>query len=330
MHPKFQNLLCCPETREALRLEPSETRSNGMILSGEFVSQSGRRYPIVRGIPRFVAVEQYAASFGYEWSRWPRVQFEAENVGRPMASRTTRMWETITQVNDDIGQGKTIVEFGCGSGRFLDLIRRKGGQAVGIDLSQAVEMVRLNFADDPDVLIVQGDILRSPFRSRVFHGGYTIGVLHHTPDPLQGLRELTRTVRSGGWIACSVYPENGFYAYPSVARFRRLHNRLKPIFGYYPALAYTYLSAYLLTPLIAEGKQIPRLNRWLRYVEQNWLVALNLPDIRWRLLDIFDAITPSIATTHTGDEVRGWMEKVGCTNVKTTEWGETSVIGIKV
>jgi SAM-dependent methyltransferase len=240
------------------------------------------------------------------------------------------MWETITQVSEDKELGKTIVEFGCGSGRFLDVIRRKGGQAVGIDLSQAVEMARLNFADDPDVLIVQGDILSSPFRSGVFHGGYTIGVLHHTPDPLRGLTELTRTVRSGGWVACSVYPEKGFYAYPSVARFRRLHNRLKSIFGYNPALAYAYFSSYVLAPLITRGKRIPRLNRWLEYVERNWLVVLNLPDIRWRLLDTFDAITPSIATTHTGNEVRGWMEKVGCTNLKKTGWGETSVMGTKV
>ncbi len=329
MHPKFQNLLCCPKTQETLRLEPSEIRPNGMIVSGELVSQSGRRYPIVRCIPRFVEAEQYAASFGYEWARWPRVQFETENMGRPMAGHTTRMWETITQVSEDKELGKTIIEFGCGSGRFLDVVRRKGGQAVGIDLSQAVEMARLNFADDPDVLIVQGDILSSPFPSGVFHGGYTIGVLHHTPDPLRGLTELTRTVRSGGWVACSVYPEKGFYAYPSVARFRRLHNRLKSIFGYYPALAYAYFSAYVLAPLITRGKRIHRLNRWLEYVERNWLVALNLPDIRWRLLDIFDAITPSIATTHTGDEVRGWMEKVGCTNIQTTKWAETSVIGIK-
>ena len=330
MHPKFQNLLCCPKTQETLRVKPSEIRPNGMIVSGELVSQSGRCYPIVRCIPRFVEVEQYAASFGYEWARWPRVQFETENMGRPMAGHTTRMWETITQVSEDKELGKTIIEFGCGSGRFLDVIRRKGGQAVGIDLSQAVEMARLNFADDPDVLIVQGDLLSSPFRSGVFHGGYTIGVLHHTPDPLRGLTELTRTVRSGGWVACSVYPEKGFYAYPSVARFRRLHNRLKSIFGYNPALAYAYFSSYVLAPLITRGKRIPRLNHWLEYVERNWLVVLNLPDIRWRLLDTFDAITPSIATTHTGDEVRGWMEKVGCTNLKKTGWGETSVMGTKV
>lgn len=127
MHPKFLNVLCCPETQEPLRLEPSETLANGTVVSGVLVSQSGRRYPIVRGIPRFVSEENYATSFGYEWKRWPRVQFEAENVGKPMEGHTTRMWEAVTGVDQDQVRGKTIVEFGCGPGRFLDVVRRKGG-----------------------------------------------------------------------------------------------------------------------------------------------------------------------------------------------------------
>ena len=72
------------------------------MMTGVLISTSGRRYPIVRGIPRFVGAEYYTSSFGYEWNRWPRVQFEVENVGRTMARHTTRMWEAATL----IGQGK--------------------------------------------------------------------------------------------------------------------------------------------------------------------------------------------------------------------------------
>ncbi|MCL4552177.1 MAG: methyltransferase domain-containing protein, partial [Candidatus Marsarchaeota archaeon] len=257
MHPKFLEKLCCPKTGQPLTLVPTETGPNGLVVTGQLVTADGVVYPIVRGVPRFVSQEHYASSFGYEWNRWPRVQFESENVGRPMAGHTTRMWETITEVGDDGVQGKTVVEFGCGPGRFLDVVRRKGGLAVGIDLSQAVEAARRNFADDPDVLIVQGDICNPPFAEGAFAGGYTIGVLHHTPDPLAGLEALVRTVRTGGWVACCVYPKGGFYDYPSVTRFRQLCNRIRPGFGYRLALAYSYLAAYVLTPLIALGQRIP-------------------------------------------------------------------------
>jgi SAM-dependent methyltransferase len=239
------------------------------------------------------------------------------------------MWETITGISHDNLQGETIVEFGCGPGRFLDVVRRKGGRAVGIDLSQAVEAARYNFSDDPEVLIVQGDILKPPFHAGVFDGGYTIGVLHHTPDPSNGLKSLARIIRPGGWVACCVYPKGEFYDYLSVARFRRLHRRLKPILGYRPALLYSYLAAYLLSPLIGRGKQFPGFRGLLDYIERNWLVSLYLPDVRWRLLDTFDAITPAIATTHTGDEVKSWLEKTDCKDIQTTSWAKTSVIGIK-
>ncbi|HZN65406.1 MAG TPA: class I SAM-dependent methyltransferase [Tepidisphaeraceae bacterium] len=329
MHPKFLNLLRCPETGESLDLSAQVTLDNGMVWAGELRAQSsGRTYPILRGVPRFVSKEQYAASFGWEWSKWPRVQFESENVGRPMAGHTTRMWERITGASLDDVHGRTIVDFGCGPGRFLDVVRNKGGVAVGIDMSSAVDAARNNFADDPDVLIVQGDLLRPPFKEGVFDGGFTIGVLHHTPEPGEGLRALARTVRAGGWVSCCVYPEGGFYDYRSVRRFRRLHRRLSRHFEYLPALAYTYFAAYLLAPSFQFLKQ-HGLRRLIDHVERNWLVALWLKDAQWRVLDTFDAITPQIATTHCEEEVREWMALAGCEEVHRTAWCETSATAVR-
>jgi len=330
MHGKFLDLLCCPETGELLKLNSGETLPGGDIISGTLVSLSGRQYPIVRGVPRFIDREEYVSSFGYEWNRWARLQFDSENDGKPMAGHSTRMWEAITKAGDDRVQGKTIVEFGCGSGRFLDVVRRKGGVAVGVDMSLAVESARNNFVDDPDVLIVQADILNPPFRSGTFDGGYAIGVLHHTPDPSTGLHSLARTVKPGGWVACVVYSRQGFYGYSSVARFRTLLNWVKPLLGYYPALIYAYFSAYFIAPLFARGKRLGIVNPFLKYLEENWVVSLDyLPDLRWRVLDTFDAITPRIASTHTSDEVQEWMRSAGCIDVRAADWGDTSVVGVR-
>jgi len=329
MHERFVDLLCCPKTSELLSLRVFERRSNGLVVSGELVAQSGITYPIIRGIPRFVEQEQYASSFGYEWNRWPRVQFEAENRGRPMAGYTTTMWERITGITHESLCDQTIVEFGCGPGRFLDVVRRKGGIAVGLELSAAVEAARANFADDSDVLIVQGDVLNPPFRENAFDGGYSIGVLHHTPDPVRGLGMLVRVVRKEGWVSCCVYPKGEFYDYRSVARTRNMHNRLKSLVGYRFATAYAHLSAYLLSPALAKVKAIPGMKKFVEYLERNWIVSLPLADVNWRLLDIFDAITPEIATTHTGGELRSWMVAAGCRDIRSMDWGSTAFVGIK-
>ncbi len=328
MHEKYLNLLCCPETGESLKLLSEEISPNGMITAGKLVSLSGKVYPIVRGIPRFVDSEHYAASFGYEWERWPRVQFESENVGRPMQGHTTRMWEIITGSGGRDITNKKIVEFGCGPGRFLDVIRRKGGMAIGVDISLAVESARKNFSDDPDVLIVQGDIYHPPFSPDSFDGGYTIGVLHHTPMPERGLAALAHTVKHGGWVACVVYPRQGFYAYPSVARFRKINNYLKPYLGYRLAVLYAYFSAYLLTPLFSFLHKT-RFARLAQFLEERWLPCLYIPDVRWRVLDVFDGITPEIASTHTRAEVIKWMETAGCRDFAFPNWGDTAIVGIK-
>lgn len=328
MHPRFLDILCCPETREALALEAQVTLQNGTVWAGALRSPSGAQYPIVRGVPRFVAREQYTASFGWEWERWPRVQFESENAGRPMAGHTTRMWERITGAGIEDVSGRTIVDFGCGPGRFLDVVRRKGGTAVGIDLSAAVDAARTNFGDDPDVLIVQGDLLRPPFREGAFDGGFTVGVLHHTPQPEEGLKALARCVRPGGWVSCCVYPSGGFYDYTSVRRFRRLHHKLFGTFEYLPALMYSYVAAYLIAPVFQALKSFG-LRRVVDWVERNWVVSLWLRDAQWRVLDTFDAITPEIATTHTEAEVAEWMAAAGCEAVRRTAWCDTSAAAVR-
>lgn len=329
MHPRFIEALCCPETREPLALEATERAPDGAVAAGALVSPSGRRYPIVRGVPRFVGEERYAASFGYEWNRWPRVQFESENAGRPMAGHTTRMWEAITEAPAAAVSGKTIVEFGCGSGRFLDVVRRKGGRAVGIDLSTAVDAARRNFAGDPDVLVVQGDLERPPFREGAFDAGFSIGVLHHTPAPAHGLAALARAIRPGGWVACCVYPKGEFYDFPSVRRARALHRRVGRLLGRRPALLYAMLAAYFLAPVASRLRRLRGAGRALDYVQRNWLAWVELPDRRWRLLDVFDALTPEIATTHTRDDVARWFEAAGCAGVRVTPWCRTSAVGFR-
>ncbi len=326
MHPKFLKLLCCPKTRSSLLLDAVEISDDGSVQTGSLIAAVGNyRYPIIKGVPRFVTKELYTKSFGYEWHKWPKVQFESANTGKTMHGHTTRMFDAVTGLSGKDLSGKLVVEFGCGPGRFLDLVRGRGGVAVGIDMSQAVETARQNFANEADVLIVQGDILEPPFEPGVFDIGYTLGVLHHTPDPAKGLLNLVQVVKHSGLIACTVYAKEGFYNFPSVARFRNIYRASKQLFGNRLALGYSYLSAYVIYPLMTLLRKIAP--TWVDYLERNILVSANIPDARWRVLDVFDAITPHYASTHSPQEVASWFSKAGCYNVAARPWGTASFIG---
>lgn len=126
MHIDFIEILRCPKAQSTLTLVEGQANLCGTVMDGALETADGTRYAIVRGIPRFVDTERYSHNFGFEWNRWPRLQFEDQNVGRPMAGHTTRSWVAVTGVADGNVRGKTVVEFGCEPGRFLDVVRRKG------------------------------------------------------------------------------------------------------------------------------------------------------------------------------------------------------------
>jgi SAM-dependent methyltransferase/uncharacterized protein YbaR (Trm112 family) len=330
MHPKFLHLFRCPETGEPLALDAEVTRPNGIVWHGTLRTASGKSYPIVRGVPRFVGEEQGASGFGSAPPRWRRARFEPENVNGPMSGETTRLWEHVTGVTPDHVHGKTILDFGCRSGRFLDVVRRKGGLAVGIDPSAAVDFARRNVCDDVDVLIVQGDLFKPPFRPDAFDGGFSIDVLHHTRAPATALAALVRCVREGGWVSCCVQPNGDVYDLPSVARLRRVHLLLKPLVGDRFALAYSYLAAYLLAPLLCWAKQQEKFRGLAGRVERDWLASLWRNNVRRRLLDTFDAITPAVASTHTTAEVREWFRRAGCAGAAQTPWCPTSLTAVRL
>ncbi|MFZ2803657.1 MAG: methyltransferase domain-containing protein [Patescibacteria group bacterium] len=334
MHPRFLEIFCSPTTGKPLQLTQATYDDQGCIESGQLITQDGQEtYPIVRGIPRFVEKEQYASSFGYEWARWPRLQFEDQNRGTAMHGYTQNMFDQVTHFTADSVRGKMVVEFGCGSGRFLDRVRALGGCAVGLEMSTAADVAAENFSQDQEhVCVVQGDVLHPPFRPEVFDDGFTIGVLHHTPNPEEGLRQLARTVKPGGNVICRVYSRHGFYAYPSVRIARAMHRLLANIVGKKPAdrcfTAYAAFSAHVLYPLLQAVRAIPLAGKYVAAgLERYVVVNVNLPDARWRMLDVFDAMTPYYASTHTTEEIRSWFQHAGITSLQQIK--ENTFIGIK-
>jgi SAM-dependent methyltransferase len=324
MHISFVEYLVDPETKESLELEVTE--SKGDLVESGFLKSGANKYPIVRGIPRFVEFKSknYSKSFGYQWHKWPRVQFESDNIGKPMEGHTRRMWEIIIGVNEnEISlENQTIVDIGCGPGRFIDVARFKGARVIGIDYSNAVEVAKDNFKNDPNVCICQADALNLPLKSNSIDGAFTIGVLHHTPNPEKGLNQAWSSLRNGGWFAISVYEKGRYYDYSTVQLWRKIFKALWPVLGHYPPLVYTYFTIYAFGPLV---NLIPSLERVIRV----FFPFVKLPDLNWSLLDTFDSVTPSYQSAHESYEVFSWLKKASFTNIEPTNWGSTSYRGVK-
>src|SRR4029453_16282739 len=66
-----------------------------------------------------------------------------------------------------------------------------------------------NIGDRPNVHLMQADIFALPFRDSTFDLAYSIGVLHHTPDPQTAFARVASTVRPGGQLAVYLYARYG-------------------------------------------------------------------------------------------------------------------------
>lgn len=315
MHMSFADYFADPKTGEPLRLE-IERREGDRVIEGARVS-STRRYPIKNGVPRFVPRQpNYAKSFARQWKRWPRLQFESENRGKPMENHTRRMWERVTgwEAYPERGEGRVIADIGCGPGRFIEIAREKGYRVIGLDYSEVVDVAAANFKHNPEVCIVQGDALNLPFKTGALDAAFTTGVLHHTPDPRRGVEEICRAIKSGGWASINVYVKNSYYDNPKVQAWRRLFNRLWPVFGPRPALLYAFFAGFVTRPLMQYVKPLGRLIRFV-------MPYCDLPDRNWTILDTFDSVTPVYQSSHTNYEVYQRMKKAGFIDIEPTSWG---------
>lgn len=94
-----------------------------------------------------------------------------------------------------------LLDVGCGYGFFLDLARKKGWNAYGLELATgAVQYAREVY----NLNILQGDINEVPFRRGEFDLISLQHTLEHIPHPILTLRKLAAALKSDGILAVAV------------------------------------------------------------------------------------------------------------------------------
>lgn len=119
-------------------------------------------------------------------------------------------------------KGKRLLEVGCGMGTDLLQFARGGAFCTGVDLTpRSVEISSLHFGlYDMRADFVLGDGERLPFANESFDVVYSNGVLHHTPDTAQAVRELHRVLRPNGVAKVMLYHRNSLYYWTEIILHR--------------------------------------------------------------------------------------------------------------
>lgn len=307
------DVLGCPKCHGAVQLTTAAAPSED-IADGELRCAACQRgWPIVRGIPRFVDPENYAASFGLQWNKFRREQLDRFN---DTGLSTERLFNE-TGWSAEWMSGRWILDVGCGAGRFLDVASTTGANVVGLDLSSAVDAAAESLRDRANVHLVQASVYEMPFRRGAFDGAYCIGVIQHTPDPTRAVATLPTVVKPGGRIALTIYERRRYtklYAKYLLRPLTRRVDKQRLLRGITATMP-------LLFPLTEVLFRVPRLGRYFRFA----IPIANYTDerrlslrsrYRWAILDTFDMLAPEYDQPQTFAEVCSALEQAGVTEVR--------------
>jgi SAM-dependent methyltransferase len=268
------------------------------------------------------------ARFGYEWLRYPDYLDQEERA----------IFLNEVQIPKRDFHERLVLDAGCGMGRFTRIAGQLGGEVVGIDISPSVEKAYEITRNLPCTHIVQGNIMQPPLRTGCFDIVYSLGVLHHTPDPRRCFLNLAQLAKEGGRVSVWVYGTAGRFkdfATNPLRKDRKIYVNSPVRHRIHWALVlmrealsdgvrhvttrFPHTPLYFACHLLALVGKMPILKYLTASVHPHWRV---------RVLENFDWFSPPYQSHHTKEEILGWFEEAGLQEVTTLPHGFIPKVGI--
>ncbi len=237
----------------------------------------------------FEKKSNYSDNFGYQWNKFYKTQMDNSNL-----KFSFDRLKKITNWDFNNLNNKNILEIGSGAGRFTRCILQKTtSNLYSVDFSDAVFANYKNnkeYINLSNLYLIKSSIYSMPLMDNVFDKVICLGVLQHTPNIDESIKNLVKKTKSGGEIIIDFYPLKGWWTkihakYLLRPLFKRINHRilLKLIkcyvpFFYYLSVFFNKIGLGLLTRFfpICDIKTLPNVD--------------NIID--WVVLDTFDMLSP--------------------------------------
>jgi len=219
----------------------------------------------------------------------------------------------------------SVLECGCGAGRFTEVLLARGAAVTSVDLSSAVTANADSFPVSARHRIAQADINHLPFAG----GGYDLvlclGVVQHTPSPEDTIAALFAQVKPGGYLVIDHYT------------VRRQWATLKPV---YRAIMKRLPTSRALGATETMVRVFLPVHKVCRNSSSLWLLLCrvspittfyrSIPDLpenlqkEWALLDTHDSLTDWHKHLRTAPEITGLLTDFGAADIHC-EYGGNGV-----
>jgi len=234
--------LCCPNDFAILALTVTRQDNDDHIIEGVLeCTRCHEQYTISDGVPNMLPGKQPDVEvaelesvqkntierFGFEWqhfSNWgwlgdyPDIPGAGEKYyGGLMQDSHNAFWNKTLFRRTDLTSRHTVLDAGCGNGRFSYQAALTGAEVIGVDLGWGVKSAFQNVRSLDNVHILRGDLFRLPFKNTLFDRIFSIGVLMHTGKAGKAFDSIVRTLRPGGLVSAHVYG-SGMLSYEIIDR----------------------------------------------------------------------------------------------------------------
>ena len=303
----------CPSCEGTLDLSVNKTEDAEIMEGALRCVSCASSFAITGGIPRFADLESVesdkratAAGFGWQWQHFTQ---QDEKYAEQFLG-----W--IAPVTPEFFRDKVVLEGGCGKGRHTQLAARWGArEVIGIDLSVAVETAFAATRSLPNAHIVQADIYHLPL-ARKFDYAFSIGVLHHLPDPRGGFVSLASKVQPGGYISAWIYgAENNEWITRFVNPVRekitsRIDQRALLQLSKIPAACVYVATKLIYGPLNRNG------STWSKHLFYNDYLS-SISSFGWREQHtiVFDHLVAPTAFYISREDFETWWRDIGARDV---------------
>jgi SAM-dependent methyltransferase/uncharacterized protein YbaR (Trm112 family) len=330
------DFLRCPECKAEFELVEFEKDANE-VATGILHCNGEHFYPIAGGIPRMLpssfadhwpeisstspqvlpqSIKKYIDSIdgnskNLNYDTRTKANFSNEWDNHDIGGRTWTMelddrvrWFFLDSIRIPQGDlnGKLMIDAGCGNGSQSVAYTEFGLEVIALDLSTGLEkgyeFRNVHPSAKPDkVHFIQADLQKPPLAPAIADIIHSAGVLHHTPNTEQTYRTLVPLLADGGTFYVWLYKYENFVT-PMVNTLRAITTRI-------PAPIFATIADLTSLPFIAFCWSVNKLG--LRKYET--------PDRREAALAVHDIFGAPYAHYHSFEEVTGWYNSVGITEV---------------
>lgn len=211
MHKNTVSLYRCPYTNAPLRLVDAVTHGDDVV-TGSLVTDSGRSYSIVDGIPHLVDAsletrgEEETREFEYYEATAAAYDAGMDWLFRSFHENEQEVRESMV-ANLRLAPNSSVLEIGCGTARDSVYIARQlgsGGRMFLQDLSpKMLELGRRRLSEQRHECALEyfvGNAASLPFEDQTFDAVFHFGALNVFSDRAKALREISRVTKVGGRV----------------------------------------------------------------------------------------------------------------------------------